>query len=134
MLLVEGLDFILTARSIFTVDEVTTGRRDPSQEIWMATALAMRKVANPDVFELHVALPAGVQLQGNFAIERSGLGVSEVHHGHTIETGPVSISDDLDEIVVPFAHPDNALVFGSRPNHPTTPIFCVNAGGMMHHL
>ena len=69
MLLVEGLDFILTARSIFTVDEVTTGRLDPLQETWMATALAMRKVANPDVFELHVALPAGVQLQRNLPIE-----------------------------------------------------------------
>ena len=31
--------------------------------------LAVRKVANPDVFELHVALPAGVQLQGNFSVE-----------------------------------------------------------------
>src|SRR5882757_7146208 len=94
----------------------------------------MRKIANPDVLEFHVALPTGVQLQGNFAIERSGLGVGEVHHGHAVETGPVPISDDLDEIVVPFAHPDYALVFRRRPDHPSAPVFRVYAGGMMHHF
>ena len=32
-------------------------------------ALAVRKISYPDVFEFHVALSAGVQLQGNLAIE-----------------------------------------------------------------
>jgi hypothetical protein len=32
-------------------------------------ALAVRKISYPDVFEFHVALSAGVQLQGDLAIE-----------------------------------------------------------------
>ena len=32
-------------------------------------ALAVRKIPYPDVFEFHVALSAGVQLQGDLAIE-----------------------------------------------------------------
>src|ERR1700739_298522 len=96
--------------------------------------LAVRKIANPDVLEFHVALPAGVQLQGDFAIERSGFGIGEVHHGYAVETGPVAVSDDLDEIVVPFAHADYALVFRRRPDHPSAAVFGVHAGGMMHHF
>jgi len=32
-------------------------------------ALAVREISYPDVFEFHVALSAGVQLQGDLAIE-----------------------------------------------------------------
>jgi hypothetical protein len=32
-------------------------------------ALAVRKISYPDVFEFHVALSAGMQLQGDLAIE-----------------------------------------------------------------
>jgi hypothetical protein len=32
-------------------------------------ALAVREVSDPDIFEFHVALAAGMQLQGNLAIE-----------------------------------------------------------------
>ena len=45
----------------------------------------------------------------------------------------MTISVDLDEIVVPVAHADHALIFGRRPDHPSAPVFGVDAGSVMHH-
>src|ERR1700678_2060094 len=96
--------------------------------------LSMRQIAYPDVLELHVAVSAGVQLQRNPAIEGRRLGVGKIHHGHTVQAGLIAIPIHLYQVVVPLAHPDHALIFRGRPNHPPPPILCVYACSVMHHL
>src|SRR5271170_6868198 len=96
-------------------------------------ALAVRKIAYPDVFEFHVAASAGVQLQCDLAIEGGWLGIGEVHHGHAVQAGSVAVSVDLDQIVVPLAHTNHALILRRWPDHPPSPVLGIDAGGVMHH-
>src|ERR1700722_18137358 len=100
----------------------------------MALALSVREIADPDVFEFHVALSTRVQLQGNLAIEGSWLGDGEVHHGYSVEAGEGAVSIDLDQIVVTVAHAHYALIFRGRPNHPSATVFGIYTCGVMHHF
>src|ERR1700722_1257213 len=96
--------------------------------------LAVGKISYPDVSEFHVAAAAGVQLQGDLAIEGGWFGIGEVHHGHTVQAGPVAVSVDLYQVVVPLAHADHALIFRRRPNHPPAPILRINPCRVVHHF
>src|ERR1700722_18736614 len=97
-------------------------------------ASASREISYPKILELHVALSACVKLQCDFAIERTLLGVGEIHHGYAIEARPVTIADDFDEIVVPFAHAHHAFIFRRRPDDPASSVFPINTRRVVHHL
>src|SRR6185437_3625285 len=100
---------------------------------FQSAVLALGEISNPHVFELHIALAAGVQLQCNLAIEGTRMRVCKVHHGYTVEPRFVVISDYLHQVAVPVAHAHHALVFRSRPDHPAASIFSVDATGVVHH-
>src|SRR4051794_12988582 len=93
----------------------------------------MGQIPDPNVLELHVALPSGMQLESNRSVKRGGFGVSEVHHWYTVQTGTITVSNHLDQIIVPLAHADDAFVLRSGPHYPGPAIFGVDASGMVHH-
>ena|ERR1700722_12198943 len=92
----------------------------------------MRKITYPDVFELYVAAPAGVQLQRNLAVKRGRLGVGKIHHRYTVQGRLVAKLMYLYQVVVPIAHPYHALIFRCRPNHPPPPILRAYARSVVH--
>ena len=94
---------------------------------------AMGKIANPDVFELHIAAAAGMQLQCNGAIGSARTRVSKIDHLHSIEAGTIAVPRNFDQIIVPIAHANDAFIFGGRPNDPMAVGFGIDAAGVVHH-
>src|ERR1700677_2514395 len=90
-----------------------------------ASRLTGGEVADPDVFELHIAFAAGVKLQGDFAVEGARLGVSEVHHLNSIETRTIAFAGTLNQVIIPFRHAHDTFVFRGRPDDPTSAILAI---------
>src|ERR1017187_2418174 len=80
--------------------------------------LPPRKIAHGKVLKPHIAFPAGVQLQGDPAIERFGLRVREIDHSNPVEDADHVIAFHLHEHVVPIRGPDDVLIFRRGPRDP----------------
>src|ERR1700722_13215463 len=89
--------------------------------------------ADPDVFELHIALAACVKLEGDFAVEGTRLGIGEVHHLNSIETRTIAVADHLNQVIIPFRHAHDTFVFWGRPDDPTSAVLAVDTAGVVHH-
>src|SRR5580765_4478002 len=71
---------------------------------------AIGKIANPDVFKLHIALAASVKLQRNLAIRSARMWIRKIHHLYSIQPRAVAIADNLDQIIVPLTLANNTFV------------------------
>src|ERR1019366_2214817 len=80
--------------------------------------LPVGEVAHGEILEPHVAFPAGVQLQGDPAIEGFGFGGGEIDHDDPVEDADHVIAFHLHEHVVPIGGTDHVLEFRGRPRDP----------------
>jgi hypothetical protein len=101
-----------------------------SPQPWIFQRLALGEVADPDVFEAHVAFAAGVELEGDGAVEGFGVGVGEVDHDDAVEAGDVAVAFYFEGVFVPVAFADVELIFGGGPDDPAAAV-AVDAAGVL---
>src|ERR1035441_3058091 len=88
------------------------------------------EIADRKILKAHIAFAAGVQLEGDAAIERLGLGVGEIDHGDAVEDADHVIAFHLHEHVVPIGGADDVLVFRGRPGDPAA-VVAIQAADMV---
>src|ERR1017187_2594266 len=87
-------------------------------------------VADGKILKAHIAFAAGVQLEGDAAIERLRLRVGEIDHGDAVEDADHVIAFHLHEHVVPIGGADDVLEFRGRPRDPAA-VVAIQAADMV---
>src|ERR1022692_178498 len=91
---------------------------------------ATSRYPDEDIFEPHIRLPAGVQLQRDGAVVHLIHRVGEVDHLHAVQPRAMVVAHHGQHIIVPLRGLDRELVLGRRPHDPAAPRG-VDAAGMM---